>query len=326
MELNLISKYRTQLMGIAAIMIILCHTVPYGIELPRFLLKPLEYCNIGVEIFLFLSGLGCYYSLSKGIGVKEWYKKRFIRIFVPYVIICFFSLVGDIFGGDIDWLMYLYQFSTLSYWTHHNAAWFVALLIPLYLITPFFYNLIRSSKNSFCLVCFICLIITMICSIPVSAHGLIRDTITNTFWAWSRTPAFFLGLYIAPYVRDGVKLNIVYFLPIFFLFAAVKYFMPQTQVNWIMTLPLTMILCYVIRYLENCSGVYAFMTWLGTASLESYLANVSVNGKMHFLLAAFPNTSIFQGHYLDCALAIVFSLFFTYIGHKLSSKVFSMIR
>lgn len=65
-SLELLSKYRTQLMGIAAIMIIICHAVSYGVVLPSILKKITLYGNLGVDIFLFLSGLGCYYSLSNG--------------------------------------------------------------------------------------------------------------------------------------------------------------------------------------------------------------------------------------------------------------------
>ena len=67
-NLGLLSKYRTTLMGIAAIFIILCHIPQYGVEVHHTLRSILIYGNIGVDIFLFLSGLGCYYSCQSAVG------------------------------------------------------------------------------------------------------------------------------------------------------------------------------------------------------------------------------------------------------------------
>jgi len=63
-QLKLLSKYRTELMGVGAICILLCHSVGRGVLMPDFLSQILSYGNIGVDIFLLLSGMGMYYSLS----------------------------------------------------------------------------------------------------------------------------------------------------------------------------------------------------------------------------------------------------------------------
>lgn len=90
LDLTLISKYRTPLMGIAALMIIFCHAPQYGVVMPSFISNFISRGGLGVDIFLYLSGVGCWYSLSKGVTLKSWYYKRFIRIFIPY----FFNAVS----------------------------------------------------------------------------------------------------------------------------------------------------------------------------------------------------------------------------------------
>ena len=60
-----LSSFRTQLMGMAAIMILVCHAEASHVLMPGWLAKMMNFGNFGVDIFLFLSGLGCYYSLSK---------------------------------------------------------------------------------------------------------------------------------------------------------------------------------------------------------------------------------------------------------------------
>lgn len=64
-DLSKVSLYRTQLMGIAAILIVLCHASLYGVQMCSVLSTILNIGNIGVDVFLFLSGMGCYYSLKQ---------------------------------------------------------------------------------------------------------------------------------------------------------------------------------------------------------------------------------------------------------------------
>jgi len=57
-----ISKYRTELMGVAMLLVIAFH-----IHTPRTSIwhGVAEQGNIGVDIFFFLSGVGMWYSLTK---------------------------------------------------------------------------------------------------------------------------------------------------------------------------------------------------------------------------------------------------------------------
>ena len=68
-NLEWISKYRTEIMGFAAILIILCHANVAGVVTPCLVRRLLGLGNVGVDIFLFVSGIGMYYSLSK---VNTW--------------------------------------------------------------------------------------------------------------------------------------------------------------------------------------------------------------------------------------------------------------
>ncbi len=72
-NLNLLTKYRLELMGISAILIILCHSVVEGVKMPLILSYLLSLGNAGVDIFLFLSGMNMYFSLK-----KKW--KKFNRL------------------------------------------------------------------------------------------------------------------------------------------------------------------------------------------------------------------------------------------------------
>jgi len=78
-------------MGFAAILIILCHAIggAVPIDVSPFWRHILSYGNFGVDVFLFLSGIGMYYSLSKDTpkGYFSWLLHRYLRIGIPYLII-----------------------------------------------------------------------------------------------------------------------------------------------------------------------------------------------------------------------------------------------
>lgn len=92
-NLNHISKYRTELMGLSAIMIILCHVNVAEVKLHYLIKLIIREGNLGVDIFLFLSGLGLFYSLERFLekyefgNIYKWYWKRFTRLLLPYLLI-----------------------------------------------------------------------------------------------------------------------------------------------------------------------------------------------------------------------------------------------
>jgi len=79
-----LAKYRQQLMGFAMSWIICYH---FG--LGAFHLPLINFVGKtgygGVDLFLFLSGLGIYFSLSKDENKRRFYLKRVLRI-LPYYV------------------------------------------------------------------------------------------------------------------------------------------------------------------------------------------------------------------------------------------------
>lgn len=100
-RLSTISDNRTPLMGIAALMIILCHAVQYGVVMNDFLSSLLIWGNSGVVIFLFLSGFGCFYSLSENDNLLKWYKRRHTRIYTALTFIGTISLESYLTNVEI---------------------------------------------------------------------------------------------------------------------------------------------------------------------------------------------------------------------------------
>lgn len=97
MNLSLISKFRTELMGFAMLLVV-WHHLPMNINLSAYdFLK--SNAGFGVDIFLLLSGIGLYFSTSKGLNIKEYAIKRAIRIFPVYALIII--ILSFINGGGV---------------------------------------------------------------------------------------------------------------------------------------------------------------------------------------------------------------------------------
>ena len=80
-------------MGIATLLVIFGHSVGNGVAMPRWMESLCGLSSVGVDIFLLVSGLGLWYSLTSlngnnvQQGVRCWYLRRYKRILIPYLII-----------------------------------------------------------------------------------------------------------------------------------------------------------------------------------------------------------------------------------------------
>lgn len=67
-SLNKISQFRKKLMGFSAILILICHAVGNDVSMSGPIRMLLNFGNIGVDMFLFLSGVGLFYSQQRHGG------------------------------------------------------------------------------------------------------------------------------------------------------------------------------------------------------------------------------------------------------------------
>lgn len=69
---NILSKYRTELMGIAILWVMFFHL---SIDINNRILNLIKTIGYGgVDIFLMISGLGLYYAYKKNNNIKLFYK------------------------------------------------------------------------------------------------------------------------------------------------------------------------------------------------------------------------------------------------------------
>lgn len=323
-----ISVCRTQLMGCATVMILLCHANGYGVVLPSSLRGLLIYGNLGVDIFLFLSGFGCYYSLSKTKRIMWFYKRRMFRILLPYIIVNIFFLIVDvILQEDISIGQWLFELSTLSFWLQHKGAWFVALIIPVYLISPFIYKLLQFTSRKL-VVC----IILIIGVLMLTSHAAYPTTgsqfalIDNLQWAFSRSISFIVGMYFASLAMKRQSANVFVIISInVAIFIFLRLVIPSWFRNWCYVIPMIVILCYLFSIVNKYSFINKVGCWLGTISLESYLTNVGFKSRMQYILGNMKTFHVFQGHYLDYCLIVILGLLTAFYINRFVCKINNII-
>lgn len=135
----MLNRYRQQLMGIAAIGVIIVHSNGV-VDWPYLISYLFGFGGIGVYMFVFLSAIGLYMSLSKQEkkGKKiEFYIRRFTRVIFPYLCMAVTWYGVKYLIIEKDFFHFLWETSLLSYWFEHRGAWFVAMLIPAYLIETY---------------------------------------------------------------------------------------------------------------------------------------------------------------------------------------------
>ena len=134
-----------------------------------------------------------------------WYRKRFVRILLPYlVIVTPFYAYSTISNDHSNWY-FLYLLSTASFWTEHLGMWFIALMIPLYLITPFVYGILKrydlDNVTGGCIASIVVVVLYVLCYIMPDYDSPIAD---NVFGAVARSSIFFFGLGLGGSVKRAV--------------------------------------------------------------------------------------------------------------------------
>lgn len=314
LNLSVYSKYRLQIMGFAAIMIILCHI--RGIEYSNFpfLEKLLWFGNYGVEIFLFVSGIGMFYSLTKeNISLIRWYKRRYVRIAIPFLLIAVsiypLRIILNIPASLSDFLLYI---TTFEFWIHHRGAWYVAMLFPLYFLTPYIVKVVNTSKARVITISVLIILLLGFSYIPLG-----NDVVRNIQFVTLRVPVFILGIGIAPYVRHKQRINA---LSICFIALVGLLLWHYCSFSLGGGLAIICLLGTIIAFICKCKPIDKILSFMGKMSLESYLTNIYFG---HIIMKS--DVIVLPGG-VKTLIIIVIGVLTAYIFNELSNKVISKIK
>ena len=120
---------------------------------------------------------------------------------VPGTAVPFYFASDILVANQGDWGLFVLDVSTLSYWLLHRGAWYVAMLVPLYLLVPL--------VDSFCrrlgapVVCIVATILSAAAALFLKAAFTDAGLALNVANVFQRIPSFFTGYLLADRLISG---------------------------------------------------------------------------------------------------------------------------
>ena len=273
-----IRYYRPQIMGVATVGIILVHSIGIIEWMPVFK-KVFGFGGIGVYIFVFLSAIGLYNSLKNrgGYSKSEFYKKRIIRLIIPYVLIAgtWYGITDLLINRNL--VLFLYNISTISFWLEHKGAWYVAMLIPVYLIFPWFFDWAEAKNRNMRVLGSLCtaVMLSLVFSI---IFPKMYEHLAQVFLS---VIVYLIGYYYAGLDSKTNKSGIVLSTICLVLFitktiSSLKNVEFISGLTWgMLGIPLTFLTGWLLNII-NSRGLNLILGFFGKYSLEMYLWNIFV--------------------------------------------------
>ncbi len=144
-----LSLDHTQELKWFAILAVICIHISLSLVNDWQYLYPLwTFAGVWVDIFLFLSWYGLTKSMIKNpLSPLPFYRKRLMRVFVPFWAILFILLIGDwiFLGKNYDFRTivesFFVYFPTADIWRDINSPfWYLSLLLFFYILFPIFWQ------------------------------------------------------------------------------------------------------------------------------------------------------------------------------------------
>ncbi len=328
-----LSTERAPLMGFAILWVMFFHSTIYV----RGLFGVIKnFGNLGVDIFLLLSGVGLYYSANKiRSGTKpRWitgfYKKRILRI-LPATVICLTPWYLYLYRGEtVKPFLFLLDITSLSFWIDGmNRGWYVALTIVLYVVYPLLFLLIRGDgkKDAVTAVSVICIVIAL----NSVAAIVLPDWFRAVDLALGRIPVFIAGCFLARLVfenkeieKTGLMLAVTAVLTAILVFflrrfdSRLRVLAIWRYMYGVLAFCVTVILAYILRLIHG-TWVNKVLSFFGKYTLEIYLTHTQILTVLNEQVK-----SVLHSDLLINGIAVVLSVLSAIVIHEVLSRLFSM--
>ena len=169
---------------------------------------------------------------------------------------------------------FLYELSTLSFWREHKGAWFVAAIVPIYIIYPLLFRWLEKGKRALktgLLIAFILLIAFYLSNINIQLYTHLSQIIVGGC-------IFLVGNYVAESIRRDTFKSRVLFIAGLVLFAIKSVTsLKKIQIFCDMSVGMLSIsIIFIINIFIKYSGrlCRCMLVKVGSISLESYLFNI----------------------------------------------------
>ena len=286
-ELSNISRYRAEQMGAAMLFVILFH-VALDRGDPFYGLRRCG--NVGVDIFLFLSGVGLWFSWTKTPDVRRFYRRRLVRILPTWLICATAFYLPDFLGARV----YSRSIADLigditinwEFWLHDELTfWYVPAIMMLYLVAPWYMKLIERHRSYRWLP-----LLMVVWCVMVEWVLPLHHAVGHLEIFWSRVPIFFIGINCGCLVKAGHRISgdaVWLLLVTFFMTFGTCLYLEQVRhgqfplfVERMLYIPFTICTVLVLNriFRRTPQWVNSAFRFVGALSLEAYLIH------LHFVL------------------------------------------
>lgn len=269
------SEWRQPLMGLSMLAIMLFHqwffkSNPFPFNVFH------NFGHWGVDIFLFLSGMGLTRSLQRN-SISTYYKRRFFRIVPSCLVFGITKYIIFILLGASIIVRQALNIGVIS--IASMDLWFIDAIVILYIISPFLYKFLRDTP----ILATICIfIVYLVSSYLVSVEAPDRITplgiISLTI---KRLPVFSLGMYMS--ISKKWNRNFMYISTSFLLLAIIMtivkkmdFEIPYHYVihSLILAIGTPSMILICIQLIRSLHSIFIkLLSIIGDYSLELYLVH-----------------------------------------------------
>jgi peptidoglycan/LPS O-acetylase OafA/YrhL len=269
--------------------IILIHSSVFGVWFVGLLGKGnivdrvVQFGNVGVDMFIFLSGMGLYFSFTKHSEPYPFIKKRFSRVLPSVLLVCvpIWALRFLVFFPDVK--VFLQRISLLGFWLKGDQEiWYINFILLFYLLYPYLYHYLFD-KGRAVVRCLIALALSLVFLILIRYAW--PDFWNNCEIALTRIPLAIFGCYFGKLIYEKRKVPPLWSFVV--VAAALAVFALRTYgglhgiyVRLLLGLG-GVLFCYVFAILFELMGrgtiaqmVNKVLGFFGWMSLELYLAHL----------------------------------------------------
>lgn len=294
--LALINRYRSPIMGFAALWIVFFHLwqplfaegAPAALFYAENVIKRLGF--EGVDIFFLLSGMGLTYSIGKH-SLGGFYLRRFKRLAIPFVAVAALRAVCERWG----WRAFLFVVSGANFFVGNMYffLWFVTAIAVLYLVFPLYWRFFSRARSK---LAFTLAVIAVWYVLSLALVGVLPE---NKYGFTNRIPVFVTGVLLGWCTQKGVTLLsrravavtaavlTLAGLILSFLcnFRGLELSLPQSNCclpDYLTALGLTALLAELFAQLDKARGtrwINRVLGFIGGISLEFYCVQEFLGGR-----------------------------------------------
>jgi peptidoglycan/LPS O-acetylase OafA/YrhL len=314
--------------GVAILAIVLFHLIGGYLNVNPLIIKASGFGGAGVHVFFFCSGFGLMYSqLKKPLNFTGFIKKRFLKIYIPYIIIVIISyfipfISPNLHNRTLALLSHIFLFKMFVPNLENSLGyqfWYISTIIQFYFVFILLVKLFFKLQKKYFMI--LCCALSFCWAIIVTMLGYTEIRVWNSFflqYLWE----FALGMVIAGYYSESGKLLIdkisTPILCIITVIAFGIYSVLSLKGGLLKSFndPFSFaaisgicIILYRLKFLQK------FIYFTSAISYEIYLIHILVYNTLFTVLKSFLN------QYVIAAVSLILIFILSYVYNKFCKKI-----